>query len=77
MYANSFIDLHHGSISVAISHASGYIITDEEIEIPAGNADTDGEPADSNPGTGVALAGTAVLALISAATVATTAKKRK
>ena len=89
-----------GSISVAISHASGYIITDEEIEIPAGeeiyeiedeeeeeeeeetfeevDADTEEEaPADNNPGTGVALAGTAVLALISAAAVATTAKKRK
>ena len=79
-----------GSISVAISHASGYIITDEEIELPEGeeiddvdtevDADADDEEApatDNNPGTGVALAGTAVLALISAAAVATTAKKRK
>ena len=77
-----------GSISVAISHASGYIITDEEIELPEGevlddvdtDVDADDEKApttDDNPGTGVALAGTAVLALISAAAVATTAKKRK
>lgn len=76
-----------GSISVAISHASGYIITDEEIELPEGeeiddvdtevDADDEKAPTDDNPGTGVALAGTAVLALISAAAVATTAKKRK
>ena len=79
-----------GSISVAISHASGYIITDEEIELSDGeeiddvdtevDSDADDEEApatDNNPGTGVALAGTAVLALISAAAVATTAKKRK
>ena len=45
-----------GSISVAISHASAYIITDEEIEIPAGeeideievddDADEDADDAD-------------------------------
>lgn len=82
-----------GSISVAISHASGYIITDEELvvneyeeveeievddeEETEVDADTDEAPTDNNPGTGVALAGTAVLALISAGAVAATAKKRK
>lgn len=84
-----------GSISVAISHASQYVITDveiaiegeaeEEIEIDeeyevdddsASDSDAS-DNVDDNPGTGVALFGSAVLAVVSAAAATATAKKRK
>lgn len=68
-----------GSISVAISHASQYVVTDEEIVVedkaPAGDADAS-ENGGSNPGTGVSLFGTAALA-VSSVVAAATAKKRK
>ena len=80
-----------GSISVSISHASSYIITDEEISLD-GDADEDDDDAaddaddaddmvddgaaDNNPGTGVACTA-AALAAISAAAVAVASKKRK
>lgn len=88
-----------GSISLAISHASQYVVTDEqmieeEAEIDEEEAEeeddeSDGKDAedvidageteedDSNPGTGVALFGTAALAALSAAAVTVTSKKRK
>ena len=88
-----------GSISLAISHASQYVVTDEEMiadeeaeiddDAEEEDDESDGKDAedvidageteedDSNPGTGVALFGTAALAAISAAAVTVTAKKRK
>ncbi len=67
-----------GSVSIAISHASEYVITDEEIATAGDTgADTPADTDTSNPVTSVVLFGTAALAAISAAAVAATAKKRK
>ena len=79
-----------GSVSVSISHASQYVITDEELEtddavIEEDDDDTivedddvvaedDAPAADTNPGTGVMLSTAAVLAC---AAVAVVSKKRK
>ena len=72
-----------GSISVSISHASSYIITDEEIQLNGDDDDADDDDdmvdegtTDNNPGTGVACTA-AALAAVSAAAIAVAAKKRK
>lgn len=76
-----------GSVSVSISHASKYVITDEDllaseedddVAIEEVEEDDDEEeveaPADTNPGTGVMLSTAAMLAC---AAVAVVSKKRK
>ena len=71
-----------GSVSVTISHASEYVITDEELDAAEDDAvieeveDDDDAPVaeDTNPGTGVVLGTTALAAC---AAVAVISKKRK
>ncbi len=72
-----------GSFTVAISHASYYLVTDDLSVVTDGNADTS-KPADTtanndtdNPNTGVAATSVVAIAAVASAAVAFKARKKK